>query len=130
MFSLAYVVQEEDSGWEWQSLCRDFLFEYHVPSLERVFEEQYGGDLRKFVRDYLEPVLGLLESVRSSAEVRCTWTTQTDLPLYKSYLWSNSCQYFESSVLLKLWRTLCIINVHMYNYICILNMLTVFFSVN
>ena len=68
-------IQEEDTGWEWQTLCKEFLFEYHVPSLERVFEEQYGGDLRKFLRDYLEPVLGLLENVRSSAEVHLIYVT-------------------------------------------------------
>ena len=38
--------------------------------MENVLKEQYAGDLSQFIQKFLEPVLALLKTIKTSAEVR------------------------------------------------------------
>ena len=62
-------LQVRDNDWDWRSICQDFLFDRQVPHLENLLETHYGGDVKCFIQQYLEPVLALFKDIKTSAEV-------------------------------------------------------------
>ncbi|XP_015778831.1 PREDICTED: uncharacterized protein LOC107356718 [Acropora digitifera] len=80
--------KEEDNDWNWQSLCRDFFVDSQIQHLESTLENNYGGDVKNFIQEYLEPLLLLFKNIKSSAENFFCASDKPDdawVPYYKKF---------------------------------------------
>lgn len=80
--------KEEDNDWNWQSLCRDFFVDSQIQHLESTLENNYGGDVKNFIQEYLEPLLLLFKNIKSSAENFFCGSDKPDdawVPYYKKF---------------------------------------------
>lgn len=87
--------KKEDNDWNWESLCHDFLIDSQVPHLKSILDTKYGGDVKKFIQEYLEPILSLFKDIKSSSENFFCGSDKPDdawVPYYKKFV--NSIVHF------------------------------------